>query len=91
MLYVIAYDICNAVRLRRVAKTCLDYGIRIEKSIFECDLDDDAFAHLWHCLGTMIVPGEDALIAYRICRACADRIRIAGAVCRPEKPLVFIP
>ena len=38
MKCLIAYDISEPKRLRRVAKTLEKYGIRIEKSVFTCDL-----------------------------------------------------
>ena len=39
MKCLIAYDISEPKRLRRTAKVLKRYGIRIEKSVFTCDLD----------------------------------------------------
>ena len=39
MKCLIAYDISDPRRLRRVAKVLVRYGIRIEKSVFTCDLE----------------------------------------------------
>ena len=39
MKCLIAYDISEPRRLRRVAKVLERYGIRIEKSVFTCDLE----------------------------------------------------
>ena len=39
MKCLIAYDISDPRRLRRVAKVLERYGIRIEKSVFTCDLE----------------------------------------------------
>jgi hypothetical protein len=43
MLVLITYDVSTtdetgARRLRRVARACADYGIRVQKSVFECQL-----------------------------------------------------
>jgi hypothetical protein len=38
MLHLVAYDISDPKRLSRVARVCKDYGIRVEYSVFECDL-----------------------------------------------------
>ncbi|MDR3049217.1 MAG: CRISPR-associated endonuclease Cas2 [Elusimicrobiota bacterium] len=44
MLVLISYDI-NTIdnggqrRLRNIAKTCLDYGQRVQFSVFECEVD----------------------------------------------------
>lgn len=37
--YLVAYDICDDKRLRRVAKTLAGFGYRIQYSVFECCLD----------------------------------------------------
>lgn len=39
MKYLIAYDISSPKRLRLVAKVLLRFGLRLEKSVFECDLE----------------------------------------------------
>lgn len=43
MLVLITYDVATsdeggARRLRRVARACLDYGARVQKSVFECQV-----------------------------------------------------
>ena len=90
MLHLVAYDICSPKRLRLVAKTCLDYGVRVEKSVFECDLDESTFAAFWDRLNEIIDPDEDALIAYRICRTCVKDILSAGALYRPIQRIAYI-
>ena len=44
MYLLVAYDVATSTpsgarRLRRVAKICLDYGQRVQKSIFECKIE----------------------------------------------------
>ncbi len=51
MLMLITYDISlsdpeGQTRLRRIAKHCLDYGVRVQYSVFECDLAPDQWVHL---------------------------------------------
>ena len=43
MMVLITYDIATvcsegAKRLRHIAKHCLDYGIRVQYSVFECEV-----------------------------------------------------
>lgn len=85
MTYIVVYDIANPKRLAKVAKTCLDYGVRVEKSVFECDLDRLQFEDFWLRMRRLMVDGEDALIAYPICRTCAERTRRAGIAADREK------
>ncbi|GEM_PF-528973 len=91
MLYLVAYDITQPKRLRRIAKTCKDYGVRVEKSVFECDLDEKLFGSLWQEINKIIDHDEDAVIAYRICRNCVRNTLSAGAVVRPGPVLVYMP
>ena len=78
MLRLIAYDIADPRRLRRVAETCRDFGVRVQKSLFECWLDDDRFAALWSRLEGDIDPAEDRLNAYTLDAGAARRRRTLG-------------
>lgn len=90
MLRLIAYDITEPKRLRLVAKTCEDYGIRIEKSVFECDLGETDYAALWSQLLELIDENEDSLIAYRVCKSCVQETQSAGVIERPCKRLYYL-
>lgn len=51
MQILVTYDISTssvggARRLRRAAKTCLDYGQRVQNSVFECKVDYSQFVEL---------------------------------------------
>lgn len=78
MLRIVAYDISSPQRLRRAALICLDYGIRIEKSVFECDLRNDQFDELWDRLCHVVNRESDSLVCYPICAACEKNVRTHG-------------
>lgn len=90
MLHLIAYDIRDSKRLHKVAKTCEDYGFRIEYSVFECDLDEKTFQDLWNRLNKVIDPDADCIIAYKICKSCVSKIKSIGASKRNGKVLLYI-
>lgn len=51
MQLLITYDVNTTTpegrrRLRRVAKTCLDYGQRVQNSVFECLVDPSQYLEL---------------------------------------------
>ena len=79
MLRVIAYDIACPRRLRRVAEVCRDHGVRVQKSVFECWLDDDRFEQLWTRLQKTIRPQADLILVYTLDAAAARRRRTAGS------------
>ena len=78
MLRVIAYDIACPRRLRRAAEVCLDYGVRVQKSVFECWLDEDRFEQFWNRLQQAIKAEEDQVVAYTLDAGAARRRRTAG-------------
>ena len=90
MLKIIAYDISDPKRLKKVAKTCELYGCRIEKSVFECDLKEELFVQFWLELMDIIDENEDSIVAYRINKADAKEILSMGCVQRPQKRLCYI-
>ena len=60
MLRLIAYDIKDARRLRKAARICADYGMRIEYSVFECDLEDEVFQTLLERIRKVLNPRVQA-------------------------------
>ena len=85
MLVLITYDIniteaAGARRLRRVAKQCVNYGVRVQNSVFECQVDAAQYTKLKHLLLKSLV----TLNPYRItsfhinvcCEFCAIRSNI---------------
>lgn len=90
MLHLIAYDIASDRRLRRVASICEDFGFRIEKSVFECDLDDSQYERFWKRIETVVNPDCDSVVDYPIGLLDRRRIRSFGNVKRrTEDALVF--
>ena len=77
MLYLIAYDISDNRRLRRVARTCEDFGIRIEKSVFECRLEECDFEEMWERLSKIMHDG-DRIVAYPIGAIEESEIKVLG-------------
>jgi CRISPR-associated protein Cas2 len=90
MLHLIAYDISDGKRLRKVARLCEDYGIRVEKSVFECELDNNQFYELWSKL-ELLACGSDSIIDYPIGLLDRKKIRTLGGAKRyePQQTYVF--
>ncbi len=71
MLVLVCYDVNTETpagrrRLRRVAKVCESTGQRVQKSVFECQLDVAQFENLERRLLAQIDPSLDCLRLYRI-------------------------
>ena len=71
MLVLIAYDVsvlskAGQRRLRNIAKTCLDYGMRVQNSVFECEVAPDQWVALKQELLDIYDPKEDSLRFYML-------------------------
>ena len=91
MMYLVAYDVRDPKRLQKVARKCQNYGIRVEYSVFECDLTQDDFSSMWQELKDLIDATDDRILAYRICRSCVTHIASMGDINRPDRVLFYFP
>jgi CRISPR-associated protein Cas2 len=96
MLMLITYDVSTETgagrrRLRRVARACLDYGQRVQYSVFECEVDPAQWATLRARLLAEIDPARDSLRFYRLGGDGRRRVEHVGVkpVLDLEGPLVI--
>jgi CRISPR-associated protein Cas2 len=84
-------DLSGRRRLRRVARACLDYGQRVQQSVFECNVDPAQWAILRARLKAEIDPKKDSLRFYRLGADGRRRVEHVGAkpALELEAPLVF--
>ncbi len=71
MLILVTYDVSTESRegrrrLRRVAKTCLNFGQRVQKSVFECRVNKAQYEELESLLLCEVDLKEDNLRLYRL-------------------------
>lgn len=84
MLMLITYDVSvvsegGQKRLRNIAKTCLDYGMRVQNSVFECEVTPAQFVTLKNELMEIYDPGEDSLRFYFLGKNGRQKVEHVGA------------
>jgi len=84
MLVLVSYDVSTTTpegrsRLRRVAKTCLNYGQRVQNSVFECLVDPAQWTDLRQRLLEEIKQEEDSLRFYFLGSNWRRRVEHIGA------------
>ena len=77
MFVVVSYDIVDNNKRSKMANRLLDYGKRVQKSVFECDLDEDNVRQMTEEVAGY-VGEEDSLIIYRLCAGCLSKIESYG-------------
>jgi len=78
MLVIVSYDIIDDKKRTKLAKKLLDYGIRVQYSVFECDLTNEQIKEMKAKALEFVDPEEDSLRIYRICQTCNKRIESFG-------------
>ncbi len=83
MLILVTYDVSTETsegrrRLRRVAKVCLNYGQRVQKSVFECQVDQAQREALEQELLDEIDEQEDNLRFYRLHEPLKNNVKEFG-------------
>ena len=96
MLVLITYDV-NTVdaagrrRLRQIAKQCVNYGQRVQNSVFECMLDAAQCKLLQAKLLSIMDYEKDSLRFYYLGKRYENKIEHFGAkqTYLPEEPLIL--
>lgn len=84
MMVLVSYDVSTVdkrgqARLRRVAKTCLDYGQRVQNSVFECVVDPAQWTALRAALIDLVDEKSDSLRFYFLGSSWHRRVEHVGA------------
>ena len=71
MLVLVTYDVETVspkgqMRLRKVAKACMNYGQRVQNSVFECQVDAAQYATLKHRILEEMDPEKDSVRFYSL-------------------------
>jgi CRISPR-associated protein Cas2 len=96
MRVLVTYDVSTVEaagrrRLRRVAQACEDYGVRVQKSVFECQVGQAEWALLRNRLLTEYDVQEDSLRFYFLDEAAVQRTEHHG-IAKPvdlTEPLIL--
>jgi len=78
MNMIVAYDIASNDRITKVAKILKDYGVRVQKSIFEVTVTPFVFAEMKSRIEKVIVPETDGVKYFPVCEKCAGTVEIIG-------------
>lgn len=85
MWIVVCYDVNTETkegrrRLRRVAQVCKNYGQRVQKSVFECQVDDMKYEQMRKRLLKEVKLELDNLRLYRLTEPRDKRVEEYGSV-----------
>lgn len=84
MLVLVTYDVsvttrAGEKRLRHIAKACLDHGMRVQNSVFECELEPAQWVTLKNKLLDIFDPTQDSLRFYMLGARGINKVEHFGA------------
>ena len=83
MFVLITYDVnitspYGSKRLRNVAKACMDYGKRVQNSVFECILTEAQYVLLKNKLNNIIDTEQDSIRFYMLGKNWKNKVETIG-------------
>jgi CRISPR-associated protein Cas2 len=95
MMVLVSYDVstktpAGITRLRKIAEICLDYGLRVQNSVFECNVDPAQWESLKDKLLSKYKAEEDSLRFYFLGSNWHRRVEHHGrdAISDIEEPII---
>lgn len=78
MKYVISFDITSNKTRTKVVKILLEYGYRVQKSVFEGYISKEAIHECQRKIDTIINQEKDSVRIYPLCKECEEKAVIKG-------------
>lgn len=77
--------------MRRVAKQCMNYGTRVQNSVFECKVDAAQYAKLKHLVLKEMDPEKDSVRFYSLGNHYQNKVEHYGVSygIQVDEPLIF--
>lgn len=89
MIVIVAYDISSDRRRARMERLLRDYGQRVNRSVFECDIEKPFYPQLRRISREIIDKQKDSVLFYPLCLACLKKSKHEGRIV-PSIPEGFI-
>ncbi len=72
MMLVVAYDIASDDARAKSSAVLAGWGDRIQKSVYQCQVDSDEFEEIVERIEALIDPSTDVVQFFRLCAHCSD-------------------
>ena len=75
---MVCYDVSDPKRLRKTAKVLENYGLRVQKSFFQCEMEAERMRAMREQILTVVDTEKDYFFIYPLCEDCSRRARTDG-------------
>ena len=78
MLIVVSYDVKDNKRRNKLSALLKNYGVRVQYSVFECELDQNQLVRMSVAAKKLLNIEEDSLLIYTLCGRCSTKRAAIG-------------
>ncbi len=89
MTALVSYDVSDNKRREHVSRILLDYGTRVQESVFWVDAEDDSVERM-RARVKAAVAAEDSVWIVPVCLVCGKRIETLGTARVPKLAEYFV-
>ncbi len=89
MTILVSYDVSDDRRRAHLSAALLDYGSRVQESVFWIDAEEDIIPRMRSRI-TQIAAPEDSIWLVPVCAGCAGKIETLGIARRPVLPEFWV-
>ncbi len=90
MFVVVSYDVVDDRRRNRLSKALKAFGDRVQRSVFECNVDQVELEKMVTRIRKLTDDREDTVRIYRLCASCKSAISICGYGTVSEDPDLIV-
>jgi len=90
MKLLASYDIADDGRRERVVKILLDYGQRVQESVFWLEAEEEFLERMRERLAKAIDAKADSLWLVFVCEACVRKLETYGVQAVPVQPECYV-
>jgi CRISPR-associated protein Cas2 len=88
---LVSYDVADDARRSRLSKVLLDYGRRVQESVFWVDVEDEELVERMRGRVRRVVSeAEDSVWVVPGCKGCAGKVEAVGVAKVPEVPGCYV-
>ncbi len=86
---IVAYDIVSDRRRNKLAKLLGGFGVRVNYSVFACQVTGKAIGELKKQAAALINRREDSVLFFELCASCQTRADARGCVEQANGPVIL--
>jgi CRISPR-associated protein Cas2 len=90
MKWLVCYDVADDDRRAHLVKVLLDYGQRVQESVFWIDAEEELIVRMRGRAAMAVNAEEDSLWLVPVCDACARKVEATGLSRVPQLPEYYV-